>query len=976
VHPRIEDIVKGGKMGQRELEGKKEESISWHALSPQEALHRLSADAEGLDEEAVEERRERYGRNTLPGKKQPSVFMVFLRQFLSPFIYILTAAAALSLAIGETKDSVFIFAVLLLNAVLGTVQEWKAEKKATELQELLMIEAKVRRGGREKVVDADELVPGDIVTLERGDKVPADLRLLEEKNLTIDESLLTGESIPSEKGIEALEEDTSLNDRDNMAFAGTVVTAGRARALAVATGMRTEVGKIAREVALAETGKTPLLVRMEKFTRHVTYIILAAGIVFATLNIVRGEEWSETLLLTVALLVSAIPEGLPIGVTVALSIGTSRMAERNVIVRKLSAVESLGSCTCIASDKTGTLTMNQQTVKIVALPGWYTFRISGEGYNGDGEVIPEGESEIDETARGGLRRLARAAAIVNDGYLDLDGVRWEHQGDVMDVALLAMGYKLDIDPREVRKSVEVVDEIPFESDRKYAAKLVRDGAVLKVAVKGAPETLLSFCRSGSCGEGKEELDRKNVEDRANALAENGYRVIAIAEGEVEDIPEDGLEDKNIPHLTLLGLVGMMDPLRPEVKEAVEKCHGAGVNIVMITGDNPGTALAIAREAGIASSWEEVVTGKELEELDSPRDPVTVELVTRSKVFARVSPLQKVDIIESLLEAGNFVAVTGDGVNDAPALHKANIGIAMGSGTDVAKDTAQIIVADDNFASIESGIEEGRFAYDNIRKVIYLLIATGLGEIILFILAIALDLPIALLAVQLLWLNLVTNGIQDVALAFEAGEPGAMRRPPRDPQERIFNGLMVQQTMVSGITIGLIAFFTWWWLQGAGWEAGEARNLLLLLMVLLENVHVFNCRSEYDSAFRVPLSRNWLLVGGVLAAQGIHIASMYIPFMRGVLGVSPVSFLQWLYMFLLALILLAVMEVFKLVKRRLRKSGTRDERLSGTVSAAAHDRPHVYPPGEAGTITNGDSERDERLPDGGADIAEKSGENYK
>ncbi|MBN2025694.1 MAG: HAD-IC family P-type ATPase [Actinobacteria bacterium] len=910
-------------MGEQENGSQAELSRDWHALTPEEALDELSSTRKGLDGDAVKERREKYGKNILPGKEPPSLVRVFLRQFLSPFIYILLAAAALSLVIGEIKDTVFIFAVLLLNAVLGTIQEWKAEKKATELQELLMVEARVRREGREKMIDAEELVPGDILLLESGDKVPADVRLIGEKNLTVDESLLTGESIPSSKSVGALEEDTSLSDRTDMAFAGTVVTAGRGTAAVVATGMRTEAGKIASEVAGAETGKTPLLIRMERFTKQVTYIILAVGVVFATINILQGGSWTETVLLTVALLVSAIPEGLPIGVTVALSIGTSRMAARNVIVRKLSAVESLGSCTCIASDKTGTLTMNQQTARIVALPGRDTFKISGEGYNGEGEVMVEGDGELDDRARESLRRLAHTAVIVNDGELRRDNGEWEHQGDVMDVALLALGYKLDVDPHSVRGGIEIEDEIPFESDRKYAAKLYREGNGMKAAVKGAPEVLLDLCGSGSCGEGDEDLNRKNVEDRANALAENGYRVIAVAEGKLDAPPQGEFGEQDLKHLTLLGLVGMMDPLRPEAADAVDKCRKAGVKVIMVTGDNPGTALAIARKAGIASSWEEVMTGKKLEELGSPQDPEAVELVSRSRVFARVAPLQKVDILESLMEDGNFVAVTGDGVNDAPALRKANIGIAMGSGTDVAKDTAQIIITDDNFASIESGIEEGRFAYDNIRKVIYLLISTGLGEIILFFLAMALGLPIALVAVQLLWLNLVTNGIQDVALAFEAGEPGAMLRPPRDPEERIFNRLMIEQTLVSGITIGLIAFFTWWWLQGAGWAEEEARNLVLLLMVLLENVHVFNCRSEYESAFKVPLSNNWLLIGGVLAAQGIHIASMYIPFMEDVLGTSPVSFLEWTYMFLLALILLVVMETYKYVRKRLvggRRSG--------------------------------------------------------
>lgn len=889
-----------------------EPSTAWHALPESEALDRLSSNKAGLSSEEVEERRERYGRNILPSARPPSLSRVFLRQFLSPLIYILIAAAGLSIAIGDTKDSIFIFAVIILNAVLGTYQEWKALKSASELQDLLKVSARVRRDGREQTVDAEDLVPGDVVLLESGDKVPADMRLLEEvRNLRIDESLLTGESVPSEKSTEELEEKTVVSDRKNMAFAGTVVTAGRGMGLVVATGIATEVGKIAQGVTGAEASKSPLLIRMEKFTRQISYFVIGVGAIFALVYILQGTYWSEAVLLTVALLVSAIPEGLPVAVTVALSIGTSRMAGRNVIVRRLSAVESLGSCTCIASDKTGTLTMNEQMVRLVALPGGEDFEVSGSGYSGDGEVNAVGNGGSGEKARLQLERLARVAVITSGGSLQREGTEWRHRGDAMDVALLALGYKVGLDPDEVRESVEVVDEIPFESERKYEAKLYRDDSGLKVGIKGAPEVLLALCRC------EEEAGTEELKEKATYLTENGYRVLAVAEGDAAEEPADGFDEKSFPPLDLLGLVAMIDPLRPEARDAVVDCRKAGVKVVMVTGDNPGTALAVARDAGIAADWGDVMTGKELEELASLGPGEIAKAVNSSRVFARIAPLQKVDIVQGLLDGGHFVAVTGDGVNDAPALRRANIGVAMGSGTDVAKDTAEIIITDDNFASIVAGIEQGRFAYDNIRKVIYLLISTGLGEIILFVMAMLAGLEIALVAVQLLWLNLVTNGIQGVALAFEAGEAGAMTRPPRDPEEGIFNSLMLQQVGISSLFIGLTAFFAWWWLLSAGWEVAEARNLALLLMVLLENVHVFNCRSEYLSAFRVPLRNNRILILGVLAAQGIHIASMYTPFMRDILGVSPVTFLQWLYMLLLSLILLGAMETYKWMRSRIR-----------------------------------------------------------
>lgn len=890
-------------------------SLAWHALAQEEVLERLSSARDGLGEEEANKRLERYGNNSLPSMKPPSLPLVFLRQFLSPLIYILIAAVGLSIAIGDVKDSVFILAVIILNAVLGTYQEWKALKSASELQDLLKIFARVRRGGRERTLNAEDLVPGDVVLLESGDKVPADLRLVGEvKNLRVDESLLTGESVPSEKNMEELDEDAPVSDRVNMAFAGTVVAAGKGTGVVVATGMATEVGKIAKEVTGAESSKSPLLIRMEKFTRQISYFVLGLGVIFATVYILMGTVWSDALLLTVALLVSAIPEGLPVAVTVALSIGTSRMAEKNVIVRRLSAVESLGSCTCIASDKTGTLTMNEQMVRLVALVGGEDFEVSGSGYSGEGEVTATGNGGSNGEAESQLEHLARVAVITNRGRLEREDGGWSHQGDSMDVALLALGLKVGLDPEEVRGSVEVVDEIPFESEHKYEATLYRDGSGLKVGIKGAPEVLMELCRC------EDKVDMEELGERAEHLTNNGYRVLAVAEGKAEEEPAGGFDEEYFPPLDLLGLVAMIDPLRPEAKAAVADCAKAGVKVVMVTGDNPGTARAVAQEAGIAGDDDDVITGKELEELSSSDPEKMTEAVNSSRVFARVAPLQKVDIVQGLLAGGHFVAVTGDGVNDAPALRRANIGVAMGSGTDVAKDTAEIIITDDNFASIVAGIKQGRFAYENIRKVIYLLISTGLGEIILFAMAVIWGLEIALVAVQLLWLNLVTNGIQGVALAFERGEEGAMSRPPRDPEEGIFNSLMLQQVTISSLIIGLTAFFTWWWLQSAGWEVADARNLVLLLMVLLENVHVFNCRSEYESAFRVPLRNNLILIIGVLAAQGIHIASMYIPFMQDVLGVSPVSFLEWLYMLLLALILLVVMEAFKLARRHLARGG--------------------------------------------------------
>jgi len=888
---------------------------AWHSMPEEEVFKKLRSTVIGLSDDQVTERQKEFGKNILPAKKPPGIGEIFLHQFLSPLIYILLIAGAVSILIKEITDAVFIFGVVLLNAVIGTFQEWKAERGAAALQGLLKIQARVNRGGIERRIAAEELVPGDVVLLESGNRVPADLRLVRVNNLCIDESLLTGESLAVEKRTSELSEDTPVSERSNMAFAGSTVTTGRGIGIVVATGTHTEVGKIAKTVTSSEMTKPPLVIRMERFARKITFIVVGASALLAIIAIAKGIPYVEVFFMAVALTVSAIPEGLPVAMTVALSIGVNRMARRNVIVRKLTAVEGLGSCTCIGSDKTGTLTVNQQTVKLISLPSGERFTVSGEGYDGDGEVLTGAGGVLNHEERLRLEEVARASVLCNEAILIRDGGEWEHHGDAIDVALLAFGYKLGLDPQSIRREVETIGEIPFESERRYAAKFYREGRRVNVAVKGAIEAILPFCQGIRTREGMERVDSNKIEKEALSLSEDGYRVLAIAHGQLSDGILPGIpEEKDMPPLTLLGLVCFIDPLRPEAKEAVEKCKRAGVRVVMITGDHPATALAISRQLGIGHSWEDLVTGRQLAEIGSPESPEFLDAVKSAHVFARVTPLQKLYIVDGLIKSGHFVAVTGDGVNDAPALRKANIGVAMGSGTDVAKDTASIIVTDDNFASIVAGIEEGRFAYDNIRKVTYLLISTGAAEIILFALALIANLPLPLFAVQLLWLNLVTNGIQDVALAFEAGEPGAMLRPPRKPTEGIFNRLMVQQTVVSGAAMGSLSFGVWYWLLESGWEEFAARNIVLLLMVLLENYHVFNCRSEYQSVFKIPLRRNVFLVVGVLAAQGIHIMAMYVPLMQKVLQISPVSAVEWFFLFLLASSILVVMEVFKILRK--------------------------------------------------------------
>lgn len=890
----------------------------WHNLNLENVFSNTKSSEDGLSSEEAKKRLDVFGINSLPVKPPPSLWKIVLHQVLNPLIFVLLAACVASLFIREYTDAIFILIVIVLNSALGAYQEYNAEKSASALQNLLKIKSRVKRDNQEKEIPADELVPGDIVFLESGMKIPADVRLISSSNLTVDESFLTGESVAVDKHTSVLRGDISIGDRTNMGFAGSTITSGRAIGVVVATGMDTEVGKIAENVTLSDSAKPPLVIRMERFTKQITYIVAAASAILSVILVLQGTPGKEIFFFVVALAVSAIPEGLPVALTVALSIATSRMSKRNVIVRKLTAVESLGSCNIIASDKTGTLTLNQQTARIIEIPDGTLYKTTGQGYNGEGKIVKENNEELSDKDKELINRIVKFGVLTNEAHLEKENdEKWTHHGDAIDVAFLAMSYKAGLKPESLRDDFEIMGEIPYESERKYSAAFYERPDGVHVAMKGAVETVLDFCNMQQSSQGKVELDRKDVEKKALELASKGYRVLALAGGEFKEFPKKEVyENEDVPKLCLYGLVGFIDPLRPEAVESVEKCNEAGIKVLMITGDHPETARAISKQLGIAVESEPVVTGNDLlnasdEELD--------KLIDSTHIFARIAPMQKFEIVDKLIDKGHFVAVTGDGVNDTPALRRANIGVAMGSGTDVAKETANMIVTDDNFSSIVAGVEEGRFAYDNVRKVIYLLISTGAAEVALFIAAIAMGMPLPLLAVQLLWLNLVTNGIQDVALAFEGGEPGAMKRKPRKSSEKIFNPLMVQQTLVSGLAMGAIAFGFWIFLKDyQGLDEYSARNMVLLLMVLMQNVHVFSCRSETTSAFRVPIKRNVILIFGVILAQGIHILSMQIPFMQNVLGVQPISITQWFEILVMAIPLLLVMEIFKLIKKEIAK----------------------------------------------------------
>jgi calcium-translocating P-type ATPase len=856
----------------------------------------------GLSAADVADRMARYGRNELPVKKATSPVTIFLRQFRSPFIYILLVAAVISFGLGQNINGYFILAVLVLNATIGTIQEYVAERAATALRDLVPSSARVMRDGRVQDVPSAEVVVDDIVLLESGDRIPADLVLLNSRDLIVDESMLTGESERILKQPMPLGADQPEDIQ--RCFAGTMANRGRATGRVTAVGQETEIGAIAKDVSAVDLVKPPLIARMEKFTLWVSIIMAIVIFIIFLVSLARGDDLSTVFLLGVALMVSAIPEGLPAAITVALAIGMRRMARANVIIRKLAAVESLGSCTYIASDKTGTLTVNRLTITQVVLPNGAAFAMDD-----DHKLVPTAQDDaFDHDA--GIAALARSGALANEAELsDSDETPWS--GDMVDVAFMMLAEKISDDLRHARATHTEIDSIPYESENAYSASLNELDEGVIINAKGALEAILPMCTETHGGE---PIDPAKLTAEADRLAASGYRVLAVAGG-LREAMEGDLHE-SLDGLQFLGLVGIIDPVRPEAVAALRECDEAQIKSVMVTGDHPLTALAIARELSLAGPEDKAITGAEIAAAQERSEAEVDELVHGHRVFARVTPVQKKMIVDRLIQAGHYVAVTGDGVNDAPALHHAHVGVAMGQrGTDVARESSDLILTDDNFASIVNGVREGRIVYNNIRKVIFLLISTGAAEITLFMWALFFAMPIPLLPLQLLWLNLVTNGVQDVALAFEPAEGDELKRAPRDPDQPVFDRVMIERVVTSALYMGTVAFALFWSIMQTGVPVEEARNVTLLLMVLFENVHALNSRSENQSVVNVPFFSNPVLLVGILVAQAIHIGSMYTPGINDLLQIEPVSFTLWLQLLGVALSLFIIDEGHKFLERR-------------------------------------------------------------
>ncbi len=889
----------------------------WHTLKPDEAVLQLRSDGErGLTTEEAHRRLDEVGPNALKEAQKTSPVTIFLAQFKDFMVMVLLAATVISFLLGETGDGITIIAIVIMNAILGFAQEFRAEKSVETLRALTAPEARVMRGGDLMEVPARDLVPGDLVLLEAGDRVPADARIIHQTGLETEEAALTGESTAVKKMTSYIPDpDAPLAERTNMVFMGTTVSRGRATAVVAATGMNTEMGTIAHLIREAVEDQTPLQKRLEQLGKVLVILsLLIVGVVVVT-GLLRGEPLYQMFLTGVSLAVAAIPEGLPAIVTIALALGVQRMIRAHAIVRRLPAVETLGCTTVICSDKTGTLTRNRMTVTDLWTDG-RRLRLSADiGGFGDAGGAVQG------TAAEGLQQLIRGAVLCNNARLraetpDSDG---EGQGDPTEVALLQAAVAAGQKPSALVAANPRTGEIPFESERQRMAVAVKNEKnQAMVYVKGAADALLPRCRYILTDGQIKPLDdarRRQVMLANDDMAEDALRVLLVAYRPLRDgESEDGWEDD----LIVLGLAGMIDPPRPEAIQAVREAHRAGVRTVMITGDHPNTARAIAQQLGMLGQGDEIITGRELDQLD---DEQLSQRVDRIRVYARVSPPHKLRVVRAWKARGQVVAMTGDGVNDAPAVKEADIGVAMGqTGTDVTKEASAMILTDDNFATIVRAIEEGRAIYDNIRKFIRYLLSCNVGEVLVMFLAAFMGLPLPLLPIQILFVNLVTDGLPAMALGIDPPAPGVMERPPRPPAESIFARGLGTKIAFRGILIGVstLAVFA---LSLGPWGLGlrEARSMALATLVLSQLLHVFDARSEDRSFLEVGLFSNPWAVMAVLSSIGMLLAVIYVPWLSQLFKTDPLALGDWAVVFLASGFIQLLAALRDLILRPLRRT---------------------------------------------------------
>ncbi len=891
--------------------------MEWYRKNPEEVSEELNVQfSEGLSSQDVEQRLDKYGPNELKEEKGKSFLSKVIAQFSDFLILILISAAIVSIFVGETKDALVIMAIVIVNAMLGLYQEGKAEKALESLKKMASPTAKVLRDGKTQEIQAAQLVPGDVVILEAGDIIPADLRLVESSNLKVEEASLTGESVPSEKKASIkLDEDTSLGDRHNMAYMSTIVTYGRGIGVVVETGATTEIGKIATLIQSYEEESTPLQKKLNQLGKILGITVIIVCIAVFGIGIIQGRDLLEMFMISISLAVAAIPEGLPAIVTIVLAIGMNKMVERNAIVKKLLAVETLGATSVICTDKTGTLTQNEMAV--VKL---YTNRkvidVEGRGYEPEGRFLLDGnEIEVEDVK--GLNLLLTISSLVNDAKLEEKDNQFKIIGDPTEGALLTLAEKGGIVAKTISGKYPRIEEIPFDSERKMMTTFHEMATKDEIVsfTKGAPDLVIDRCAKvlldGDVVKLTDEI-RKDLLRQNSEFSRDALRVLAIAFKEYQKVPQEPTPDEHENDMIFVGLTGMIDPPRPEAREAIAKCKNAGINTIMITGDYRETAFAIARDLGLAEREEQAIMGSKI---DSMSDDELREVVKETKVFARVSPEHKVRIVTALRENGDIAAMTGDGVNDALAIKKADIGISMGiTGTDVAKNTADMILTDDNFASIVAAVEEGRIIFSNIKKFVYFLLSCNIGEILLVFVSILLNLPVPLLAIQLLWLNLVTDSFPALALGVEKGEPNIMDVPPRDPKEAILDrkmliGVSFQSLAVAGASLAayLIA------LDVYGVEnIIEVRTITFATLIISELLRAYSSRSQHYTLFKIGWFSNKNMVFATLGAFLLLIAVLYIPTMNNIFYTFPLNWGDWKIVLSFAFIPLIVGELSKLV----------------------------------------------------------------
>lgn len=898
--------------------------MNWHSLDVDDVLEELNASPrDGLSQDDARRRLDEHGPNRLEEEERAGPLRRFLRQFKDALIYVLLAAALLTALMQHWIDTGVILAVVIINAIIGFVQEGKAEQALESIREMLSLEARVLRDSDVHEVSAEDLVPGDIVFVESGDRIPADLRLIEAEQLQVEEAALTGESAPVDKQVESVEEEAGVGDRASMIFSGTTVARGKARGVVVATGEETEVGQIGEMVAGVEELTTPLQQKVQRFARWLSVIIVGLSLALLLVNeFLLPYAFSEMLLIVVSLAVAAIPQGLPAIMTVTLALGVRRMAERNAITRRLPAVETLGSVTVICADKTGTLTRNEMTPrKIIIADG--EFDVTGEGYEPEGEIKQREESvEVGEEPL--LEEFIRAGALCNNSRLTRDDEGgWTLDGEPTEGALTVLAARAGFEREEEEERYERLDEVPFESERQYMATLheVPDGGRV-IYIKGAPEKILSLCEKQRTEQGEEELDESFWQEKFEEVAREGHRLLALAmksvEGGAESLDEDEID---AGAFVLLGMIAMIDPPRKEAIEAIEEAHRAGINVKMMTGDHVATAQSIAERMEIGEG-KEAIEGKRIEEAsDSEMDDIALN----HDVFARSSPEHKLRLVEALQRHGEVVAMTGDGVNDAPALKRANVGVAMGiKGSEAAKEAAEIVLADDNFASIERAIFEGRTIYNNLKKTILFVLPTNGAESLIVLTAVILvmeQLPITPL--QILWVNMITAVTLALSLAFEPPERDVMDQPPRDPDEPLISGQLLLRILLVSVFVGGLAMYVFFHHIGRGVSLDVSRTIAVNTLVAGQLFYLFNTRFLMRSAFRLEtLTGNRISLLSVAALIGFQLIFTYVPLFHTLFDTGSMTLSQWLWPLAVGVALFIVVEIEKAIGR---KRGEKEKR---------------------------------------------------